>query len=849
MDVNLMGRLPPQSIEAEQSVIGSILLDKEVIPVITEVLRGEDFYRQDHREIFEAVMDLFDRGEPIDLITVSEQLRLRGSLDNVGGLEYLMNMANAVPTTANARHYAKIVEEKAILRKLIKASTDIVDMGFEASEEVSFVLDRAEKNIFDILQRRNLQGFAPIKDVLVETFNRLEELHNNKGFVTGIPTGFLDLDYKTAGLHNSDLILVAARPAMGKTSFALNIAQYAAVHSQVPVAVFSLEMSREQLVNRLLCGEAMVDSQRMRTGKLEDDDWKKIARALGPLSEAPIYIDDTSGISVTEIRAKCRRLKLEKNLGLVVIDYLQLMQGRGKTENRQQEISEISRSLKILAKEINVPVICLSQLSRAPESRTDHRPILSDLRESGAIEQDADIVIFLYRDDYYNPETEKKNIAEAIIAKHRSGSTGTVELVWLGQYTKFAMLVVSILLSLLLTLFIHGIVVDFLRTNLFKSISVFTIFSYFLGALLTIIFLLLGVIFNRVTKERGHISELRNFKDYTDALHRVSTEVEVYELLFRFICNTPSVDQITLYYRSDKPSENAVWQKITNCRDSSIPLCKMSPKNCPLIKLGRECIVESIENDITCTYQATKYRSGSYICLPIADMGYPQSILQIYSKYEGYFDSTSISNVRSYIEIAKLVISGRRTLYHLNQKASTDKLTKLYNRGFLEPYLENQIEAANLSKQQLSVIMVDIDHFKNVNDTFGHHAGDQVLVIFSEVVLNCVRKTDLVARYGGEEFLVILPSTDTETTRTIAERIRQTVATTRIPPIDGKNIPTITCSLGISTYPVHCSCKDTLIKTSDIALYKAKQSGRNCTKVYDKEMETDIPETLLHREK
>jgi len=438
MDIGALGRIPPHNIEAEQSVLGSMLLDREVIPTTLEILKSEDFYREDHKEIFESILDLFDRGEPIDLITVSEQLKSRGTLENVGGLEYLSNISAAVPTTANARYYARIVEEKSILRKLIKASSDIVNMGYEAAEEVSYVLDRAEKSIFDILQKRNVSGFSVVKDVLVETFNRLEELYNNKGHVTGIPTGFADLDYKTSGLQNSDLVLIAARPAMGKTSFVLNIAQYAAVHGGIPVAVFSLEMSKEQLVNRLLCSEAMVDSHKMRTGKLDDDDWQKIARALGPLSEAPIYIDDTSGISVMEIRAKCRRLKLEKNLGLVIIDYLQLMQGRGKNESRQQEISEISRSLKILAKEINVPVLTLSQLSRAPESRTDHRPILSDLRESGAIEQDADIVMFLYRDDYYNPDTEKKNISEVIIAKHRNGSTGTIELAWLGQYTKFA---------------------------------------------------------------------------------------------------------------------------------------------------------------------------------------------------------------------------------------------------------------------------------------------------------------------------------------------------------------------------------------------------------------------------
>ena len=437
MDIGSLGRIPPQSVEAEQSVLGSMLLDKEAIAVVMEILKNEDFYREEHKEIYEAVMDLFEKGEPIDLITVSEQLKIRGTLDNVGGLEYLTDIANAVPTTANARHYAKIVEEKSILRRLIKISSDIVNMGYEASEELSIVIDKAEKGIFDVLQKRSSQGYSPIKDVLVDTFNRLEELYNNKGHVTGIPTRFIDLDYKMSGLHNSDLILVAARPAMGKTSFVLNIASNVAIYAKIPVVIFSLEMSKDQLVNRMLCSEAMVDSQRMRTGKLEDDDWKKIARTLGPLSEAPIYIDDTPGISMMEIRAKCRRLKLEKNLGLVIIDYLQLMQGRGKNDNRQQEISEISRSLKILAKEINVPVITLSQLSRATETRADHKPILSDLRESGAIEQDADIVMFIYRDDYYNPDTDKPNVAEIIVAKHRNGSTGSVDLKWRGEFTKF----------------------------------------------------------------------------------------------------------------------------------------------------------------------------------------------------------------------------------------------------------------------------------------------------------------------------------------------------------------------------------------------------------------------------
>lgn len=438
MDLSILGRIPPQNIEAEQAVLGAMLVDREVISNITEILKADDFFREDHREIYRCLLNLFDRGIPIEVTSVAEELRKAGFLEKIGGLSYLSNLATAVATTSNAKYYAKIIEEKSILRKLINSSTEIMDMSYEATEEVALILDKAEQCIFDILQKRKNQNFTLIKDVLWDAFNKLEELYQNKGHVTGIPTGFIDLDRMTSGLHNSDLILIAARPAMGKTAFVLNIAQYVAVRARIPVAVFSLEMSKEQLVNRILCSEAMVDSNRMKTGQLEDSDWQSVAKSLAPLTDAPIYIDDTPGISITEIRAKCRRLKLEKNLGLVVIDYLQLMQGRGKGDNRQQEISEISRSLKILAKEINVPVITLSQLSRAPETRTDHRPILSDLRESGAIEQDADIVMFLYRDDYYYEDSEKKNIAEVIIAKHRSGSTGSVDLVWLGQYTKFA---------------------------------------------------------------------------------------------------------------------------------------------------------------------------------------------------------------------------------------------------------------------------------------------------------------------------------------------------------------------------------------------------------------------------
>ncbi len=432
-------RMLPNDVEAEQAVLGCMIIDKDAAGSAFEVIKAEDFYREDNKEVFSAILDLFEASKPIDTLSIKEQLRLRGTLDAVGGIAYIAELASKVPTSANIEYYAKIVEEKSILRKLIHSSTDIVNMGYNANEEVQVIVDTAEKKIFDIVQKRNVKGFTPIKNILVDNFEKLEELYNQKGYLTGISYGFTDLDMKTAGLHNSDLILIAARPAMGKTAFALNIAQNVAIHDKVPVAIFSLEMSKEQLVNRLLCCEAMIDASKMKTGKLEEDDWGKLAQAMSTLSDAPIFIDDTPGQNVMEIRAKCRRLKLEKGLGLVVIDYLQLMQGTSKHgDNRQQEVSEMSRALKILAKELDVPVITLSQLSRAPDARPDHRPVLSDLRESGAIEQDADIVMFLYRDDYYNPETEKKNITEVIMAKHRSGSTGTVELVWLGQYTKFA---------------------------------------------------------------------------------------------------------------------------------------------------------------------------------------------------------------------------------------------------------------------------------------------------------------------------------------------------------------------------------------------------------------------------
>ena len=434
-----LGKVPPNDTEAEQAVIGSMLTDKDAVAAAIEVLKDKDFYREDNKTIYTAILNLYNRSEPIDIITLKSELSAMGKLDAVGGLEYIASLPEKVPTTSNVDQYIKIVEEKSILRNLIKTANDIITLGYDPTQEVESIIDSSEKKIFEVMQSKNQKGYSSIKDVLVDTFTELEQLYNRKQHITGVPTGFADLDYRTAGLHNSDLILVAARPAMGKSAFALNIATNAAVRANVPVAIFSLEMSKEQMVNRILCSEAMVDSNKVRTGTLEDEDWAKLAEASGVLSESNIYIDDTPGISIMEIRAKCRKMKLEKNIGLVVIDYLQLVQGSGKRgASREQEIPEISRSLKILAKEIEVPVIALSQLSRAPEQRPDHRPMLSDLRESGSIEQDADIVMFLYRDDYYNEDSEKKNIAEVIIAKHRAGSTGTVELLWLGNYTKFA---------------------------------------------------------------------------------------------------------------------------------------------------------------------------------------------------------------------------------------------------------------------------------------------------------------------------------------------------------------------------------------------------------------------------
>ena len=433
-----LGKIPPHDIEAEQAVIGSMLTDKDAVMIAIEKLKSDAFYREDNKAIFEAMLNLYSRSEPIDIVTVKDELESMNMFDKVGGLEYLALLPDKVPTTANVEKYINIVEEKAVLRNLIKTANEIIDLGYDPTQEVEDVMNKAEKKIFDIAQNKNEKGYAPIKDVLIESFTKLEELYNQKKHITGVPTGFSKLDYRTAGLHGSELILLAARPAMGKSAFALNIAANAATKAKVPVVIFNLEMSKEQLVDRILCSEAMVDSNKVRTGNLDEEDWVKLASVVGPLSDTNIYIDDTPGISVMEIRTKCRKLKMEKNIGLIIIDYLQLVKGSSnKNGSREQEIAEISRSLKILAKELNVPVIALSQLSRAVEQRPDHRPMLSDLRESGSIEQDADIVMFLYRDDYYNKDSEDKDLTEVIIAKNRSGETGTVKLLWMGSYTKF----------------------------------------------------------------------------------------------------------------------------------------------------------------------------------------------------------------------------------------------------------------------------------------------------------------------------------------------------------------------------------------------------------------------------
>ena len=434
-------RVPPQNLEAEQAVLGAVLLQGEALITAMERVRSEDFYTAEHQQIFDAMVELGEAGQPIDLVTLTAYLQDHQQLEGIGGVSYLAKLVGGVPTAANVDYYAQIVEEKSMLRRLIRTATEIVTDGYAGEDQVSALLSDAEARIMELSNRRSSSGFISIRDVLMEVFDRVEQLYTNKGTASGIPSGFHDLDKMTSGFQRNDLIIVAARPSVGKTAFALNIAQNVGVRARETVAIFSLEMSAAQLVQRMICAESNVDAGRMRTGYLEGDDWEKLTMAIGSLSEAEIYIDDTPGITVADIRAKCRRLKKEKGLGMILIDYLQLIQGRGKAgENRQQEVSEISRTLKQIARELEVPVIALSQLSRGVEQRQDKRPMMSDLRESGSIEQDADIVAFLYRDDYYDKESEKKNIIEIIIAKQRNGPVGTVELAFLKNFNKFVSL-------------------------------------------------------------------------------------------------------------------------------------------------------------------------------------------------------------------------------------------------------------------------------------------------------------------------------------------------------------------------------------------------------------------------
>lgn len=438
MSDSMLERVPPHNHEAEQSVLGAIFLDPDALITASEILTPDDFYRTAHQKIFHTMLLLNDRGKSIDVVMVTEELAAKKELEDVGGLSYLGELANAVPTAANIAQYAKIVEEKALLRRLIRTATKIVEDGYTREDEVEALLSEAEKKMMEVASRKAGSDFKHVKDVLVQTYDNIEQLQFRDGDVTGIPTGFRDLDKITAGFQRNDLIIVAARPSVGKTAFALNVAQSVAVKARENVAIFSLEMGADQLVMRMLCAEGNIDAQVLRTGTLEEEDWRKLTMAMGSLSNSGIYIDDTPGVRINEIRAKCRRLAKEQGLGMILIDYLQLIQGSGKPgENRQQEVSEISRSLKGLARELKVPVIALSQLSRGVEQRQDKRPMMSDLRESGSIEQDADIVAFLYRDDYYDKESESKNLIEIIIAKQRNGPTGTVTLAFKKEFNKF----------------------------------------------------------------------------------------------------------------------------------------------------------------------------------------------------------------------------------------------------------------------------------------------------------------------------------------------------------------------------------------------------------------------------
>ncbi len=432
-------RVMPHSFEAEQSVIGAMLMDKDAIMAAAEIITGSDFYQTSYGIVFDTMTELYGEGKPVDLITLQDRLKEKDVPENVASLEFARELIAAVPTSANIKYYAQIVYEKSVLRRLIRLNTDISGLCFAGKEPMEDILEQTEKQVFELVQSRNRSEFVPIKDVVLDTLERIEKASRSKGTVTGIPTGFVDLDYKLSGLQPSDLVLIAARPSMGKTAFVLNIAQYIAFKRDLSVAIFSLEMSKEQLMNRLLSLEAQVNSQSLRTGNLKDSDWEKLIESAGIIGKSKLIIDDTPGITVRELRSKCRKYQMEHGLDVVIIDYLQLMNGSSRrSDSRQQEISDISRALKGIARELNVPVVALSQLSRAVEQRPDHRPMLSDLRESGAIEQDADVVMFIYRDDYYNKDSETPNQAEIILAKQRNGPVGTINLAWLPDYTKFA---------------------------------------------------------------------------------------------------------------------------------------------------------------------------------------------------------------------------------------------------------------------------------------------------------------------------------------------------------------------------------------------------------------------------
>ena len=439
MDEAILKRVLPHSLEAEQSVIGSMIMDREAIVVASELICGEDFYNKSYGVLFDSMVELNDQGQPVDLVTLQNRLKEKDVPPEISSLEFIRDLITAVPTSANIKYYTNIVAEKAMLRRLIRLMEEIANNCYAGKDSMEVIMEETEKKVFNLVQRRSTGDYVPIREVVMNAMDKIEKASHNSGGVTGIATGFIDLDYRTAGMQPSDLVLIAARPSMGKTAFVLNIAQYVAFHSGECVAIFSLEMSKEQLVNRLFAMESKVDSQHLRTGNLSDMEWEKLIESAGMIGQSKLIIDDTPGISIADMRSKCRKFKLEMDLKMIIIDYLQLMSGSGRgTDSRQQEISDISRSLKALARELQVPVLALSQLSRAVEQRPDHRPMLSDLRESGAIEQDADVVMFIYRDDYYNHDSPDKGISEIIIAKQRNGPIGTIDLVWLPEFTKFA---------------------------------------------------------------------------------------------------------------------------------------------------------------------------------------------------------------------------------------------------------------------------------------------------------------------------------------------------------------------------------------------------------------------------